>query len=154
MEFDGLFAEAEFGGDDFVGLPGDNVIEDFALAVGETTETFASHLARGPIAPGVDVLFEGLIDEIEQGLLLEGLFEEIDGAILERANGGCHVTMAAEKDDGNLHSPLGEALLQFRTAHAWHAHVEYQAAGARRVVGVEEFGCRGEHLNRQLDRGE
>jgi hypothetical protein len=92
------------------------------------------------------------VDGVEEGLILEWLLEEIDGARLHRANALGNVPETGDEDDRNIEAQLRESLLEVEAAQPRHSHVENEARRARRRGLREKFPRRGEGLDAQPDR--
>ena len=76
-------------------------------------------------------------DRLEGGLL-EGFFDEVDGAALEGVHGHGHVSVARDEDDGQLGLAGQKVFLHFKTTHARHAHVKHENRNGLRVVLGDE----------------
>ena len=92
--FDGLDGDAEVVGDLLVETAVDDALENLLLArreLGEQgfieTAAFLLHVAFTGFA-------EHALDELLEGGLLEGFFDEVDGAALEGVHGHGHVSVA------------------------------------------------------------
>ena len=78
------------------------------------------------------------LDELLEGGLLEGFFDEVDGAALEGVHGHGHVSVARDEDDGQLGLAGQKVFLHFKTTHARHAHVKHENRNGLRVVLGDE----------------
>ena len=105
MGFDGLDGDAEVVGDLLVETAVDDALENLLLArreLGEQgfieTAAFLLHVAFTGFA-------EHALDELLEGGLLEGFFDEVDGAALEGVD-------EADWKTDNLHETLNKALVE------------------------------------------
>ncbi len=97
----------------------------------------------------LDVLGDGLLNQVEQRLRIEGFFDEVHRASLQRSHGGGYVAVAGQHDHGDAHVVVDEPFLQLQAAHAGHADIGDQAAAALRRIGVEKLLGARERLHRQ-----
>src|SRR3569832_1788835 len=147
-----LGAEAELGRDAFARLAVDHSVEDFVLPLGELRKTLARLVELRPLLRCLDGFLQRMLDAVEQGLIVERLFDEVHRAALQGAHRHGHVAVAGDDDDRHLHLLRVEVFLQLEAAHFRHAYVQHDAA---RLVILE----RGEKvtrgfvgLDRQTDR--
>ena len=70
-----------------------------------------------------EVALEGFLHPFDQQILVEGLLQEIHGARAEGPDGGVHVAMAGDDDDGHGQAAAGHLLLQIQPVLAGHADV-------------------------------
>ena len=138
MGFDGLDGDAEVVGDLLVETAVDDALENLLLArreLGEQgfieTAAFLLHVAFTGFA-------EHALDELLEGGLLEGFFDEVDGAALEGVHGHGYVSVARDEDDGQLGLAGQKVFLHFKTTHARHAHVKHENRNGLRVVLGDE----------------
>src|SRR5215469_5368433 len=87
------------------------------------------------------VLLECAVDARNQGPVLEGFLEEVDGTRSHRLHGKRDVTMAGHDDDRDSHPAAYQFLLERQTVHAGHADVCHQT-GILRLAAGEECGGR------------
>ena len=88
MQLDGTFADRQVDGDDLVGLAGRHQRHAFGKL----------GLVRR-LPAGFGISNDGRLDQIQQPLGVEGLFDEVHGAAFERSHRGGYVTEAGEDDD-------------------------------------------------------
>ena len=142
MGFDGLHADIEFIGNLLVQLAGNDQLHDLALALRQLVEPagdgVVALLAGGDLA----VEFKGAFDAGEQVFVMEGLFDEVAGAALQRPDRHRHVAVTGDENDGQMRTDAVELFLQFQAAHFRHAHVEDDAAAQAAAPGAEEGGGR------------
>ena len=150
VELDGDFAEAEFGGDLFVEVPGVDEPEDIEFAGGEAAIAGSDFvaLAAGGLEAGVEV--EGLLDGDHEFLGKEGLGEEFECAGLHDFADGGDVAVGGEEDDGDIDGAAVELLLEVDAGEAGEADIEEEAAvtvglpgGEERLSGREAEGADG-----------
>ena len=107
-----------------------------AMAGGQT-------LTRERLAALEELLggLHGALDELLKLWLLEGLLDEVHGALLEGLHSLGHVAVAGDENDGQVDSSGRKDFLRFHSAHARHADVKYDAAGfGGNVARKELFG--------------
>ena len=86
-------------------------------------------MCRGnPPFPEFSVELDGAIHRAQQINLVEGLLQEVDGAVFHGTNTGGYVAVAGDKDDGRVESPVGHAFLKSEPIHARHLDVEHDAS--------------------------
>ena len=86
-------------------------------------------------------VFQHALDQADQLVFLEGLLDEIHGALLHRVHRHRHIAVAGDEHHGQRRLALEQAVLQFQPGHAAHADVDDQAGDFARVVAREEgFG--------------
>ena len=69
---------------------------------------------------------------------MEGLFDEIAGAALQRAHRHRHVAVAGDEDDRQPGAQRLQLFMEFETAHFGHPDVEYQTTAHIAVPGAQE----------------
>ena len=82
------------------------------------------------------------LHRIEKELVLEGLLQEVERAVLHRLYGQLHIPVAGHEDHGKQRSDSQQAPLQLQPAQPRHADVEDDAAarnGEDRRGGEEGF---------------
>ena len=72
---------------------------------------------------------QGGRDDVEQALVPERFFQEVEGAVLHGLHRQLDVAVAGDEHDRQAAAARDQGLLQLQPAHARHAHVEQQAAG-------------------------
>src|SRR4029079_11266412 len=95
------------------------------------------------------VALECLVYGIEQQLVIERLGEDLQGTGFHHANRKRDVCVGRDENDRKVIPGGGQLLLQVQTARAWHADVENQAAGARRIDVAPELLASRERLRTQ-----
>ena len=84
------------------------------------------------------------MDSLHNQIFLEGLFNHIMSAVLDRLHRQGNIGMGGQDDDGNVVFALVQNLLQLHARHPRHAHVENNAADAawfevgQKLVGTIE----------------
>ena len=70
------------------------------------------------------------LDAVDEGVVGEGLLDEIESSALDRGHRGRHVAVAGQEDHRQRlqQAALGQPLEQRQAAGAGHAHVQHQAA--------------------------
>src|SRR5581483_1473926 len=152
MSLDRTRAQAELGRDLLVGLSVDQQVHDLALAPRQHRQPgqdVGALLARAPRA-AIDL--ERAMDPVEQGLVAEGLLQEVERTCLHRAHGHRNVGVAGHDDGGDRDAAARQLLLQLETAHPSHPNVEHEAAGALRLIRRQEVARRPERLDRKAHR--
>ena len=80
-----------------------------------------------------DVARQRLVDAVEELLVAVGLGDEVHGAGPYRPHGDVDVGVGADEHDREAGAHRGQALLELRSAHVRHAHVEHEAPWRRRI---------------------
>ena len=131
--FDRLDGDLEVVGDLFVQATVGDAFEHFLFAGRELVEERLIELAAFRLDVTGPGHFEHAFDQRLEGVLVIGLFDEVDGPRLEGLHRLRHVAVAGDEDDGNVGLALQEMFLHFQPAHAGHADVENEH---RNGVGV------------------
>ena len=152
VDLDGFRAEAQRIGYRLVGKALDDELEDLGFARGQGGEQGAQSCLLQVAVPPLRVAGDGALDAVEQVLVVEGLLDEVKGARLHGAHGHLHVAVAGDEYDRDVDALGRKALLQFKSAHAWHAHIQHQTARPRGVVTVDEGLRRAKILDPQAHR--
>ena len=141
VHFHGAHGDIEFVGDDLVVLASKNALHHFALAWGELVQPRGGNggVGIGRLARGIE--FHGADDSVHQLIVVEGLLDEIEGALLHGGHGERYVTVAAQENHWQPRAALAQQIEELQAAHAAHAHVEHQAA-AQVPAPVNEKGFR------------
>src|SRR5579862_2824824 len=102
MGFNRLETDVELRGDLFAGEPLDNQVQNLVFARRQTTHALPHHRHRTAFPPSSAVQGQGPTDLLQQDVVVERLFQELDGTVLERADRRGNVAIAREHDDGDL----------------------------------------------------
>jgi len=84
------------------------------------------------------VVLQRVLDADDERLVVEGLLDEVHGAALHGLHGHGHIAVAGDHDHRDALLAAREIGLQLQPAHARHAHIKQETAGAARIVGVQE----------------
>ena len=95
---------------------------------------------------------QGPLHPFEQCGALNRLFQEIYGTGLHRLYGHGNIAVSGEEDDGNAQAARVQRRLNFKPVHAWHGHVQQQAARAVGLKGRQESGAVGMGFHLQVGR--
>jgi hypothetical protein len=139
VDLDGSFEDAELRRGLLVEEATHDEREHLAFTLGERGHAGTQHtLLRLPGA-AFAILIEGGANRGEQGLVRDGLLQEVDRTPLHGADASLNVGPAADEDDGHLEPVLQQQVLEVETAQARHAKVDDQARGVvRGVIRREE----------------
>src|SRR5262245_10885390 len=129
VRLDRALGGSQGGRDLLVQAAGHDEVEDLSLPGSELRESL-----RQLPAPAVGfrhrlLPYESLPDRFEQLLALDGLGQEVRGALAHRADALGDVDMARQEDHGQAVATLGHGLVELESARAGHAHIEEDAAG-------------------------
>jgi hypothetical protein len=86
----------------------------------------------------------GLLNPIEQQLLVERLLHEIHGTFAHRLDGQGNVAMPGNENDRKIGKAFAQNLLQYGAADSRHADVEDQALAAVQFGRIQEAVAIGE----------
>ena len=84
----------------------------------------------------------GLADEIDERLAIEGLFQKVDSPGLERRGAGRDIAVSGHEDDGQSKTSFPQPALHFQSIHLRHPHVQQQAPRLFRPVRIQKFPAR------------
>lgn len=130
--FDGSDGAVEFVGDLSVGSSGDEVFEDAFFGVGEgfSVEFVVSDFL-------VVGFVDGFLHDGEEGVLVEGLFEEVCGAGFDGLYGESDVAVACDEEDGQGGPVLVDVGEQGQAGHSGEFLVEDEEVAFLVFEGVE-----------------
>src|SRR6266852_8542295 len=109
----------------------------------------AALLLRTPSA-----LVQGGPHGVEQGIAVERLAEEGDGAGLHGSLACLVVAVSSQNDRGNSGAHARQVCEEVETIHAGHPEIEHQATGLFLMVGLQEGFGRRERLYAEADRSQ
>ncbi len=124
-------------------MSGHQALQDLALPLGERGKLGGECRAVLRLAAFLTGALLGHADGAQDGLLLERLLDEIDGARLHRLHRERDVAMAGDHDDGKAGLFGAKLAQQLQSGHPGHAHIGDDAAafdaGKRRHEGTGRF---------------
>ncbi len=126
-----LLAGAALAGDEDGGRSRGGLVDGLAQAAhdGRGADELLGLDAQGAVlaleAPGLD----GVSEREEDALALEGLFEEVEGAPAGGLDGGRHVGVAADHEDGHVVAALAQGFQELEAVHLGHLDVEHDGVG-------------------------
>src|SRR5690606_14347387 len=135
---DRLFGDAQVRGDLLVQQTRDDLLEDLALPRREGRGTPAHQLPRGIELLVAAALNDGAVYRVQELVELNGLGEEIDGALQHRTHGGANVPVPGDEDDGASTAGEAQPALHVEARQIRHEQVDNQARGGERIDVVEE----------------
>src|SRR5262249_53468654 len=89
----------------------------------------------------------GTSNRLDQGVVPERFFDEIERAGPERCNSAGNCCVSGDEDRRNAPPSLVKLLLQFETRHMRHANVKQEASALLDIKGVEKRNCRRKRLD-------
>jgi hypothetical protein len=95
---------------------------------------------------------EAEVNGIEELLIPERLGKEFDGAAFHRLDRHGDIAVSGDEDDRKLPLRCRQLALKIKTALTGQSHVENQAGGASRRIGLEKVGNGREELRVDTDR--
>jgi anaerobic selenocysteine-containing dehydrogenase len=137
----GLGADAQRQRNHAVGLAAGHAQSHFLLARGELFELSVHRVMRSACPQRRDAAAHGLGNGIEQCLVAERLFQELDRPLLHGLHRQRHVGMPGDEDDRQLDASLLHRALQLQATHRGHAHVQHQATRWLRASLQEALGA-------------
>src|ERR1700758_2675792 len=134
--------DADIVGDLFVEAARHDMEHDLMLAGAERAETLPER-SQCPVAlPPGTIASEAGLDSVKKSLITERLCEELHRTAPHRLHGHRHVGMRCNENDRHLPVRSSKVALKLKTASPRHSHVEHQASGALRRIGLEKIGNR------------
>src|SRR2546423_795792 len=141
VNLDGARTDAELRGNVAVLVAGSDERENLALALRQALEALVGGRARRGRHASLAIDAQRFAQHVQQHGVIDRLFEEIEGAVLERGARGGDIAMSGEHDDRHLNAALAQHRLQLESGHPGHAQIRQHAAGPLRPVGLDEgFG--------------
>ena len=83
----------------------------------------------GAFTPGSRTALDGMVDGIQQILVVHRLLEEIRGPPFHRLDTCRYVAVTCEEDDGHVESRRCHLLMELQTGPAGHVDVQHHAGG-------------------------
>ena len=118
------------------------------LLVGQARRNLARIASRSACsAVAVDIVLDGPLDLLQEGLAVERLLDELDRARLHRPDRHRHVRERRDEDDRHSLAPRDEILVQVEPTRSRHTHVKDEAAGPPGREPSEELVGGGERLD-------
>lgn len=143
MALDRARAEPEHVGDLLVGFAFDQQIQHLALARRQPIDKSARTGVFQRLVADLPASGDGLVDEIDEGLVAEGFFEELERTDLESAHCYFHVGLRREYDGGQVESPTPQLFEKLKPAHAGKPDIEHETAERIWSQPVEKLRSRG-----------
>jgi hypothetical protein len=88
-------------------------------------------------APGV--AFHRPDHHINEGVVIEGLFEKVESPFLEGADGHGHVSVAGEEDHRHVVAAFKQNVETLQAAHFAHPDIQHDASMEVGLPGCKEF---------------
>src|SRR5260370_15900268 len=98
------------------------------------------------------MLFDPALNGFEQILFFHGLGQELKRSALHCANRHWNISMASDKNYGQINLGFGELLLKIQATQAWQTNIEHQTTGNLWSSGAQKVPCRCKCLNFNSDR--
>ncbi len=115
------------GGNDLVSLACHNPVQHLPLPGGQPVVTGAQIGEDDGLAALLTVLFQRAMDAVEQCLIVERFFDEIEHPFLHRSDSHRYVSMAGNDDHRRVHVLLRQPRVEIETTHTGHSDVQHQA---------------------------
>ena len=141
VHLDGARADLQVVGDHLVGLAFHEVIEHAALPGCQGGQKVLCRLRFRRTLARPRAHFHRPPHTGQHHVVIERLFDEIDGAGLHGLHRKRHIAMAGDDDDGKLDMAPDDFDLQFQPAHIGHPDIGDQAA-LLGIVVRQEMLCR------------
>ena len=97
-------------------------------------------------------LIQGGSYRVDQGIAVERLVEEGDGAGLQGSLACFVVAVSSQDDRGNSGARARQVCEEVKTIHSGHPEIEHQTAGLVVMIGLQEGFRRCERLYAEADR--
>src|SRR5262249_49782122 len=98
------------------------------------------------------IALEAKLNGIDEVLIAERFGQELDGATLHRLHRHRNVAVSRNENDRNLPVRRGKLALEIEAALTGQSHIEHQAGGTIRRIGLEEVGNGRKQLNADAER--
>ena len=138
VNLNGFFRNAEFCSDFFIGITLCHHADHFAFALRELLETGLEICDFGLIAAVGFIAGDGSFNHINETRFLRRFFQKVESAVLHGIHRHVDVGVTGNKDDRQIAADLFQLILQLKSGHVGHAHVEQNASGTTEIVGRKE----------------
>ena len=115
--------DVQEGGDFLVGPAFLDLLQDLTFLVGEPAEPRPDRLLVGQQPAALDIILDGPLDLLQEGLAVEGLLDELDGAGLHGADGHWHISIGCDEDYRDVTAGRDQFPVELQAVHAGHLHV-------------------------------
>ena len=139
MLFHSLLGGPELGGDLLVHLPGDNKLQDFVLARGQTLDASARFHHLGTTYSGRPVAVQRNIDGAEQILVPKRLRKKLERSGLHGPNADRNGSVAGDENDREGHVQIAQLVGEIEAAPIWQTDVEHQTGRSFDALSSEEL---------------
>src|SRR5207342_264573 len=154
MNFHRDLGHAHIGSNLLVHESGGDLRHDLLLARGQLLEQSFEFFPPLRFLAPFAVALERDGDRVEQILIAERLYQEIDGPSLHRPHRHRNVAVPGDEDDRYLDIRLGELGLKIESAALWQPDVEHETTGDVRQLGLQQLRSRPEQLDAQTHRAQ
>jgi hypothetical protein len=111
------------------------------LARGQSIEPAQQVLPTRARAPPYPTLGQRVVNAIQQQLIVERLFDEIQRALLHGGYRHRHIAVASDDDHGYVDATVAQKLLRAQIVAPWNADIQQQTTRVVRLIsGQEGFG--------------
>ena len=125
-----VFSAIPSAGDLLVQRPGEHAAQDLHFAGRECFQSLSDGPDFGPLADDGLVASQGLVNGLEEDLVVHGFRQKIDRALFHGADAQGDAAVAREEDDGQVATVLRKPRLEIRAAEPLHADVKNDATDA------------------------
>jgi len=143
VDLDRAHRDVQLVGDDLVELAGQDQLHDLFLAARQLGQSLGHGVAGGDLGLVAGVELERLDHQVDQVVVVEGLLDEIVGAVLEGRDRHRDVAVAGQEDHRQRAGPLAQGVEAGQAVHAAHADVQHDAAPPVGLPGGQEVLGRG-----------
>ena len=141
-------------GDLFAEATSRDLNHDFALPGAERPETLFKAAQRPLILSPSAIAGKAKLDGVEELLITERLGQEFNSAALHRLHRHWNIAMSGDEDYRELRIRPDKLALKIKAALPRQSHVEHQAGGAIRQIGLEKVGNGRKQPRIQIERSQ
>jgi hypothetical protein len=137
VDLDRPHTDTEIVGDHLVRTAGDETIQNLAFARAELGDTLGRR-SRCTFPRRARGMRQRLLDRAKELLVVNGLFEDIDGARLHRPHGSLDIAAPGRRNQGKATAETVQSSLQLQAIHPRHPDIQEDAAVRQSRRGLQE----------------
>jgi len=152
VDFHCALTDTELISDDLVRFARYDKVEDFALAIRKSCQSFCHFSVRLPFLATLLVGLERLANAIKQILVAKGFLNEVNGPFLHCIDRHWYVAMARDENDRQGAAAPQQFVLKFQSTESRHTNVENEATGAMVIDALQKLVTGREYFVLDIDR--
>ena len=114
MDLDRAHRDAQLVGDELVQPPGGDPVRHVLFALGQAGQAGGALAALGVCGTACGLDRQRALHPLHQGSIAKGLFDEVEGAVLQRVHRHRDVAMAGQKDHRQIEPAFDQRGVQLQ----------------------------------------